>query len=147
MARVMVAPMPTAAPLMAPITGLRQLKIASVTRPPVSRTPAWMAASFRRVSMSSRVGIRVSSSPKTLPGGVKSIPAQKARPSPVTMMARTASSSLTAVKKCSSSSAISTVKALSWAGRCRVRVSTPSSSAVFRVVYVMGPLQKVKAPA
>ncbi len=35
--RVMVMPTPTAAPLSAPITGLRQLKIASDTSPPESR--------------------------------------------------------------------------------------------------------------
>ena len=33
----MVAPMPTAGPLTAAITGLRQEKIRSVTRPPPSR--------------------------------------------------------------------------------------------------------------
>ena len=41
MARVMVAPMPTAAPLIAAITGLGRAWMARVTRPPVSRTPSW----------------------------------------------------------------------------------------------------------
>ena len=45
MASVMVAPMPTAAPLMAAITGLGSAWIASVTRPPVSRSPSWYGGS------------------------------------------------------------------------------------------------------
>ena len=40
-ASVMVAPMPTAGPLIAAITGLGSSWIASVTLPPVSRTPDW----------------------------------------------------------------------------------------------------------
>ena len=44
-ASVMVAPMPTAAPLIAAITGLGSAWIASVTRPPVSRTPSWYGGS------------------------------------------------------------------------------------------------------
>jgi hypothetical protein len=39
-ASVMVAPMPTAAPLIAPITGLGSAWIARVTLPPVSRIPS-----------------------------------------------------------------------------------------------------------
>ena len=38
MASVIVAPIPTAAPLIAAMTGFLHAKIASVTRPPVSRT-------------------------------------------------------------------------------------------------------------
>ena len=37
-ASCMVTPMPTAAPLMAPMTGFRHLKMRSVTWPPPSRT-------------------------------------------------------------------------------------------------------------
>ena len=44
-ASVIVAPMPTAGPLIAAITGLGQSWIASVTLPPVSRTPSWYGAS------------------------------------------------------------------------------------------------------
>ena len=44
-ASVMVAPMPTAAPLIAAITGLGRAWIASVTRPPVSRRPSWYGGS------------------------------------------------------------------------------------------------------
>lgn len=39
MASVMVAPIPTAAPLIAAMTGLGKAWIARVTRPPVSRIP------------------------------------------------------------------------------------------------------------
>ena len=44
-ASVMVAPIPTAGPLMAAITGLGSAWIASVTLPPVSRTPSWYGGS------------------------------------------------------------------------------------------------------
>ena len=91
---VMVAPMPTAAPLIAPTMGLRQANIASATRPPVSRTPRWIAGSSRRSRMSCRVGDWLSSSPKTLPPVDRSMPAQKALPAPVTTITRTASSTL-----------------------------------------------------
>ena len=40
MARVIVAPIPTAGPLIAAMTGLGRAWIASVTLPPVSRTPS-----------------------------------------------------------------------------------------------------------
>jgi hypothetical protein len=46
-ARVIVAPMPTAGPLIAAITGFGSAWIASVTRPPVSRTPSWYGGSVR----------------------------------------------------------------------------------------------------
>ena len=56
------------------------------------------------------------------------MPAQNARPAPVTTTARTASSVASVRKNSSSSRAIVTVKAFSGSGRCRVRVATPSSS-------------------
>ena len=127
---VIVAPMPTAAPLIAPITGFLQLKMDSTTRPPVSRTPWKMAGSSRRCCMSSIVGCWVSSRPNTLPGTDRSMPAQKALPAPVTTMARTASSSLARVKASTSSLAISTVNAFICSGRFRVSSSTPSSPTV-----------------
>ena len=77
---VMVMPTPTAAPLIAAIDGLRQLKIASTNRPlrepELANTPApWLP----EVS-------KLFAPPET------SAPAQKPRPAPVTITARTASS-------------------------------------------------------
>ena len=77
----MVMPTPTAGPLIAAIEGFRQLKIASTKRPPprapeLANTPApWLPD----VS-------KLAAPPDT------SAPAQKPRPAPVTMMARTSSS-------------------------------------------------------
>ena len=127
-AQVIVAPMPTAGPLIAAITGLGQSKIASVTRPPVSRRPRWISGSSSRSRMSAGVGCSDSSSPNTLPSTERSIPAQNARPRPVTTTARTASSRPARPNASTSSSAISTVNALSWSGRSSHRVSTPSSA-------------------
>src|SRR6478609_9424252 len=78
--KVMVMPTPTAGPLIAAIDGFRQLKIASINRPPpglgLANTPApWLP----EVS-------KLAAPPET------SAPAQKARPAPVTMTARTLSS-------------------------------------------------------
>ena len=49
-ASVIVAPMPTAAPLIAAITGLGSSWIARVTLPPVSRTPCSMSGSSQPVT-------------------------------------------------------------------------------------------------
>ncbi len=92
MASVIVAPMPTAAPLIAAITGLGRACTARVTRPPVSRTPSWKGASVRCSRRLSGVGSALSSRPNTLPSAERSIPAQNAVPAPVTTTARTASS-------------------------------------------------------
>ena len=92
MASVIVAPMPTAGPLIAAITGLGHAWIASATLPPVSRTPSWYGASVRWSRRSAGVGSAVSSRPNTLPSAERSMPAQKARPAPVTTIARIASS-------------------------------------------------------
>ena len=142
-ASVMVAPMPTAAPLIAAITGLVQLKIDSVTRPPVSRTPLWIAGSSRRSCISLSVGRWVSSRPKTLPPTDKSMPAQKARPAPVTTTARTVSSALAPLNAASSSFAISTVNAFILSGRLSVSVRIPSGETTqSRVLNFMSMLQK-----
>ena len=61
--------------------------------------------------MSAIVGCCVSSRPKTLPSDDRSMPAQKARPLPVTTMAATSSSALARSKAATSSFAIVTVKA------------------------------------
>ena len=55
-ASVIVAPMPTAGPLIAAITGLGSAWIASVTLPPVSRTPSWYGASSYAARNSAGVG-------------------------------------------------------------------------------------------
>ena len=133
-ASVIVAPMPTAAPLIAAMTGFLHSKTASATRPPVSRTPFTIAGSSQRASCSARLGFKLSSRPKTLPATDKSMPAQKARPAPVTTIAPTASSSLARLYASISSLAISTVKALSCVGRLRVSVSTRWSICQSRVL-------------
>lgn len=79
--------------------------------------------------MSATVGRSVSSRPNTLPSTDRSIPAQNARPAPVTTTARTASSSLARRNAATSSSAISTVNALRLSGRFKVSVRIPSSTA------------------
>ena len=61
------------------------------------------------------------------------MPAQNARPRPVTTTAATSSSVLARSKASTSSSAIVTVKALSWSGRSSVSVRMPSSTAQSRV--------------
>ena len=58
----------------------------------------------------------------------RSMPAQNARPAPVTTTARTASSRASVRKNRSSSRAMVRSNALSWPGRSRVSVATPSSS-------------------
>ena len=80
------------APLMAAITGLGSAWIASVTRPPVSRTPSWYGASVEVGAQVLGRGRSDSSRPKTLPSAERSMPAQNARPAPVTTTARTSSS-------------------------------------------------------
>ena len=83
--------------------------------------------------MSASVGVSDSSSPNGLPSTLRSMPAQNARPAPVTITARTSSSALTSTNVASSSSAISTVNALSCSGRSSVTVRTPSSTS-WRIV-------------
>ena len=58
----------------------------------------------------------------------RSAPAQKARPAPVTMIARTSSSASARSKASIISANISPVKALSFSGRLRVSVRIPSST-------------------
>ena len=129
MAQVMVAPTPTAAPLIAAMTGFLHSKIASDTKPPSSRTPCKICSSSPRSLTSSKVGCWLSSRPNTLPSMDRSIPAQKARPAPVTTTAPTASSSLARLKASTSSRAISRVKEFSCSGRFRVNVRMPSDTA------------------
>ena len=66
-----------------------------------------------------------------------SAPAQKARPAPVTTMARTSSMVLTRWKKSMSSRLIVGLNALSLSGRLSVTVMTPPDRSVSRVWYSM----------
>ena len=122
----MVTPMPTAGPLTAAITGFREEKILSVTRPPVSRA----ASSPRSGATSGSVGgagrSRRAIRSNVAPPAARSAPAQNARPAPVTMIARTESSASAWSKAAMSSRAMSSVKALSFSGRLRVMVRTSS---------------------
>ena len=69
-ASVIVAPIPTAGPLIAAITGFGSAWIASVTLPPVSRTPSSYGASVVRRPELGRASVASDSSrPKTLPLG------------------------------------------------------------------------------
>ena len=128
MAQVMVAPMPTAAPLMAPMMGFLQSNMAKVTLPPESRTPSTISGSFCLSCMSFSVGCRCSFKPNTLPSMLRSMPAQNARPAPVTTMARTSSSSLARLNAWISSCDISTVNAFICSGRFSVRVRMCSAT-------------------
>ena len=111
---VIVTPTPTAAPLMAPITGLVHSKIRSVVRPPPSRgTPTGVATSDPPLA-------NVSPPPD------RSAPAQYARPDPVTITARTPSSASTRSNAVIISRIIVPVNAFSLSGRCNVIVATRS---------------------
>jgi hypothetical protein len=74
------------------------------------------------------------------------MPAQNARPSPVTTTAPTASSSLTRVNRSTSSLAISTVKAFRLAGRDNRKVITRSAIVTARVLYCAYRLMFENAP-
>ena len=87
-----------------------------------------MAGSSKRSVTSAMVGRCVSSRPKTLPSDDRSMPAQNARPSPVTTIAATSSSALARSKADSSSSAMVTVKAFRLSGRLSHRVRMPSAT-------------------
>ena len=106
--------MPTAAPLMAPITGFLQSKMRSVTCPPPSRRTR------------SSLGLDQSPSSNVFAPPDKSAPAQNALPSPVTITARTASSASTRSNASSSSRIITPVKAFIFSGRESVIVATAS---------------------
>ena len=116
---VMVAPTPTAGPLTATITGLREAAMRSETIPPPSRrTPAIVPPAC-------------GSSPR--PANVarppaRSAPAQKPRPAPVSRTTRTPLSASARSKAATSSPAIVAVKALSRSGRCSVIVAVPPAT-------------------
>ena len=123
MGRHMVMPTPTAAPLIAATIGFRQLKIASVIESLASRF-CGLLPSFQTWKA-------------PLPPEM-SAPAQKARPAPVTTMARTSSIAFTWPKKSINSRLMAVLKALSLSGRLRVTVITPSARSVSKVSYSMG---------
>ena len=110
-AKLKVTPTPVAAPLMAAITGLRDRKIRNASTPPPSRgtRPALWAS------------VRVWSN--VAPPAERSAPAQNARPSPVTMTARTESSASAKSKAEIISRIIVSVKAFSFSGRESVNVA------------------------
>ena len=113
--RVIVTPTPTAAPLIAPMTGFVHSKIRSDTMPPPSRgtpTSVWMSLPpLANVS----------------PPPPRSAPAQNARsPEPVTITARTSSSASTWSNASITSCIIRPVNAFIRSGRCSVIVATES---------------------
>ncbi|WRL65068.1 hypothetical protein U6N30_05060 [Blastococcus brunescens] len=121
--RVSVAPMPTAGPLIAAITGLRSAANGSDATPPASRgrpPMSWLSGPGGRT--------RVRRSPKVPGQPPRSAPAQNARPDPVTTTTRTASSASAAAATAASSSAMVEVKAFSRSGRCSHTVATPSAT-------------------
>ena len=99
-ASVIVMPTPTAGPLIAAITGLVQRKIRSVRIPPPSRGTS--------VPLSSAISPRPCRllQSNVSPPASRSAPAQKPRPSPVTITARTSSSASTRSNASISSSCI-----------------------------------------
>ena len=105
---VMVTPKPTAGPLMAAITGFFRSKMRSVTRPPPSRCSP-VGASPR----AARRGRRSGRPPD------RSAPAQNARPAPVTMTARTASSASAWSSAAISSSSMTDVHGVELVGPVR----------------------------
>lgn len=112
---VIVTPTPTAAPLMAPITGFLHSKIRNDTMPPPSRgtpTSVWMSLPpLEKVS----------------PPEPRSAPAQNARsPDPVTIATLTSSSASMRSKASISSCIIVPVNAFIRSGRCNVIVAMPS---------------------
>ena len=116
--RHMVMPTPTAAPLIAATMGFRQLKIAKVIESRASRF-CGSVPSFHTWKA-------------PLPPDM-SAPAQKARPAPVTTIARTSSIAFTPWKKSINSLLITVLNALSLSGRFKVTVMTPSTRLVSRV--------------
>jgi hypothetical protein len=116
-----VTPTPTAGPFTAAITGFRQSKIRKVSRPPPSRSTS-------PTRPDSRDGSCGPVRSKVSPPAARSAPAQKPRPAPVTITARTSSSASIASKAAIISTIIWPVKALSRSGRLSVIVAIPSST-------------------
>ena len=102
---VTLSPMPTANPLRATTMGL-----------------------VRRTASTHRVGVASSSPPSR--SSVKSAPAQKARPVPVSTMAPMAGSPAQASRQAIASSVMAVFQALSFSGRLRVRMPTRPSMSV-----------------
>jgi hypothetical protein len=120
---VRVAPMPTAGPFTAAMTGLRSAANGRLATPPASRgNPpiSWLSSPGGRSRV--RRSAKVSGPPP------RSAPTQNARPVPVTTTTRTASSASARAATVASSSAMVRVNAFSRSGRCRVMVATPSST-------------------
>ena len=113
---VIVTPTPTAAPLMAPITGFLLSKMRNDTKPPPSRmTPVFALTSLPPLA-------NVSPPPD------KSAPAQKARPEPVTMTARTLSSASLSSNAAMISLSMRFVNEFNLSGRFKVIVAMRSDT-------------------
>ena len=121
----MVAPTPTAGPLTAAMTGLSEAKMRSVSRPPESRS-AGLSQSM--VPSGPVTPSRLDGSSREVPSAM-SDPAQKPRPAPVTITARTSSSVSARSNAAINSVRIRGVNAFSRSGRSSVTTSAgPSRS-------------------
>ena len=119
-ASVEETPNPTAAPLIAAITGFGKSKRRMV----IEEVP-----SIAIGGAESSVGVCAASPGAGLRGPADmSDPAQKARPAPVTITARTSSFTAAASNARCSSAVIRGVWAFSFSGRCNVIVATRSST-------------------
>ena len=116
MGKVIVTPTPTAAPLIAPITGFLLSKIRNDTKPPPSRmTPVLAFTSLPPLA-------------KVSPPPDKSAPAQNARPEPVTMTARTLSSASLSSNAAMISFSMRFVNEFNLSGRFKVIVAICSDT-------------------
>ena len=121
--KVIVTPTPTAAPLIAPITGFKLSKIRRDTNPPPSRGKR---APSSLIPLLAPPLLAVTSLPprlKVSPPAERSAPAQNARPAPVTITARTLSSASDKSNAATISCSIVFVNALSFSGRFNVIVA------------------------
>lgn len=120
MGRVIVTPTPTAGPLNAPMTTFLHAAIRRATAPPASRGTPSISPKPRTSPTSSLSNVPAPRS--------RSAPAQNPRPAPVTTTTRTESSASASPNAAISSCAISSVNALSRAGRFNVIVAIPSAA-------------------
>ena len=134
----MVTPMPTAGPFTAAITGLRQLKMRSVMRPPPSRAESCERSGLPSGPFGTGGRSRRASRSNVPPPVERSAPAQNALPAPVTMIARTASSASAASNASIRSRIICVFSALSLSGRLIVMVKMLSARSVRMVSYGIG---------
>ena len=113
---VMVAPIPTPGPLIAPMTGFLHSYSRSVNRPPPSRQLSGSSSGYRLETS------------KLFAPDERSAPAQNPRPAPVIMTARMSSSSSARSTASINSYSIWRLNAFSRSGRFRVIVRIFSST-------------------